>query len=282
MREYITVDIKANEIRLMRETSKKTFLLIEGRSDEKFYKRFVHQTCELITVSGKPSSKERVIAVLKILERANFQGVLAIVDADFDHLENSPHNSPNLMRTDTHDLETMLLKSLAFDKVIIELGSEKKIKKFGRDIKTALLEVGKSIGYLRWISQTEQLNLKFEGITFSKFIDEKKLQINELKLIQEIKNKSQVFNLKDEDIQTRLNNKKNSSHDPWQVCCGHDLVEILSFSLRKTFGSVTVKTDDLEVSLRLAYETAYFCETQLYLSIRIWETSNKSFKVLHL
>jgi len=36
----------------------------------------------------------------------------------------------------------------------------------------------------------------------------------------------------------------------------------------------------LERSLRLAYEEAYFYETQIYLSIRQWESSNLPFRVL--
>lgn len=152
-----------------------------------------------------------------------------------------------MIRTDTHDLETILLNSSALDKVIAEFGSGEKITKFGRDVRTALLEAGISVGYLLWISQLDELNLAFDGITFNKFIDEQTLQIDELKLIQEVKNKSQAFALKDEDLQQRLVNKKNSRHDPWQVCCGHDLVEILSLGLRKAIGSAKATDVDRKV-----------------------------------
>lgn len=286
MRDLLSIDREANAIRLQRSTFSGTFVLVEGSSDKTFYERFVDKAeCRLVSVSGKPSSKLRVIAVLGILERSIFQGVLAIVDADFDRLSTSAHNSPNILRTDTHDLETMLINSFALDKVIAEFGSEEKITKFGRDVRTALIEAGMLVGYLRWVSQCNCLNLTFEGITFSKFTDEQTLQIDELKLIQEVKNKSQALSLKNEDLKQQLINKKSSSHDPWQVCCGHDLVEILSFGLRKTIGSTNaanVKLDSLECNLRLAYEEAYFCKTYLYLDLRTWESNNQPFKVLHL
>lgn len=281
MREYLSSDRDANAIRLRRSTFSGTFLLVEGSSDKIFYERFIYKAaCQIVTISGKPSSKLLVIAVLEILEKSSFQGVLAIVDADFDRLETSSPHSPNLIRTDTHDLETMLLNSFALDKVIAEFGSDEKISKFGRDVKTALLEAGISFGYLLWISQREQLNLTFDGIKVSKFIDEKTLQIDEIKLIQEVKNKSQAFWLKDEDIQQWLTNQKSSSHDPWQVCCGHNLVEILSFGLRKVIGSTNVDLNSLERNLRLAYEEAYFRKTQIYLDIRTWESNNQPFQVL--
>ncbi|MDJ1179813.1 DUF4435 domain-containing protein [Roseofilum sp. BLCC_M91] len=108
MRDQLTPDREANAIRLKRQTFTGAFLLVEGGSDKKFYQRFTHKNCEIEVVSGKPSSKQRVIQVLQILENDNFAGILAIVDADFDRLDNLEFSSPNLLRTDTHDLETML------------------------------------------------------------------------------------------------------------------------------------------------------------------------------
>jgi hypothetical protein len=286
MREFLTVDRVANQIRLRRSTYSGTFLLLEGTSDKIFYERFVDKlSCELVITAGKPSSKQRAIAILEILEKSNFQGVLAIVDADFDRLQNTTHTSPNLFLTDTHDLETMLIQSLALEKVISEFGSEEKITQLNRDIREVLISVGVVIGYLRYISQSDELNLTFEGITFSKFIDEKNWQFNEVKLIQEIKNKSQAFYLKDEDLEKRLITEKSNNQDPWQVCCGHDLVEILSLGLRKAIGTnktVDVEANSLERNLRLAYEVAYFYKTQLYWKIRTWETNNQPFYLLEI
>lgn len=285
MREYLTVDRDANAIRLRRQTFSGTFLLVEGSTDKTFYERLVDQLeCELISYSGrKPSSKLWVIKVLTILEKENFQGIFAIVDADFDHLESHLHSNTNLFRTDTHDLETMLLNSPALDKVIAEFGSEDKIARFGRDIRTTLLEDGMPIGYLRWVSQIDGLNLTFHGIKFSNFIDETTLKIDQLRFIQEVKNKSQSFALKNEDLQKRLMTQQCSDHDPWQICCGHDLVEIFSLGLRKAIGSAKkeeVEPNSLERILRLAYEEIFFSKTQIYLSLRSWETNNKPFKIL--
>ncbi|MEC4813496.1 MAG: DUF4435 domain-containing protein, partial [Scytonema sp. PMC 1069.18] len=101
MRDLLSVDREANAIRLQRSTYSGNFLLVEGTSDKTFYERFVDKlACKLVSVSGKPSSKQRVIEVLKILEKSSFPGILAIVDADFDRLETSSYSSPNLFRTD--------------------------------------------------------------------------------------------------------------------------------------------------------------------------------------
>ncbi|MTJ55538.1 DUF4435 domain-containing protein [Anabaena sp. UHCC 0253] len=143
MREFLTVDRVANQIRLRRSTYAGTFLLVEGSSDKTFYERFVDKLgCELVITAGKPSSKQRAINILEILEKSNFQGVLAIVDADFDRQQNTPVTSPNLLLTDTHDLETMLIQSPALEKVVSEFGSEEKITQLNRNIREVLTSVG--------------------------------------------------------------------------------------------------------------------------------------------
>ncbi len=284
MREFLSEDREANAIRLQRSTFSGTFLLVEGSTDKIFYERFTDKVqCKIVTVLGKPYIKARAIAILTLLETSDFQGILAIVDADFDRLNLTLHPSPNLLQTDTHDLETMLLNSFALDKVIAEFGSEEKIANLRRDVKAIFLEAGMVIGYLRWVSQLKQFNLAFSNIKFSSFLDEKTLQIDELKLIQKVKKKTQALSLKDEELQQCLLSQKDKTHDPWQVCCGHDLIEILSFGFRKAIGSskaTDVEPLSLERNLRLAYEASYFLKSQLYQDICAWESGNQSFKVL--
>jgi hypothetical protein len=277
VREFLTDDRDANQIRLRRSIFSGTFLLVEGSSDKVFYERFIDKiVCQIVVMAGKV----QVIGVLDILERASFDGVLGIIDADFDRLKCSVDESVNLLCTDTHDLETMLIDSPALDKVIAEFGSEDKIANLQLDVRTSLVEAGRSIGYLRWISQCDELNLTFSDLKFSKFIDEKTLQMNELALIQEVKNKSQAFSLKAEDLQRRIATENNKGFNPCEVCCGHDLVEILALGLRRTIGTMSVDSDSLERSLRLAYEEVYFRKTQLWTNIRQWESNNQPFQVL--
>ncbi len=161
--------------------------------------------------------------------------------------------------------------------------SEEKITKFGRDVRRKLLEAGTLIGYLRWISQLKRLNLTFNDIKYSNFIDKETLQADEIKLIKEVKNKSQKFDLQDVELKQNTDKIKSSNHDPWQICCGHDLVKILSLGLCKAIGSnktSDVEPEKMEICLRLAYEDSYFSQTQVYFSIRTWESKNLKFKVL--
>jgi Protein of unknown function (DUF4435) len=290
MRENLTADRYANTVRQQRSTFSGTFLLVEGRSDKIFFERFVNtDLCHFLVTEGK----DNAIKALNSIEKSGYTGILVIIDADFDQLETSPPQSPNLLRTDTHDLETMILKSPALDKLLAIYCSDDKLKEFGRDVRTTLLEAGMSIGYFLWLSNSKNLNLTFDGLKFKEFIDDRTIHLDERKLINEVKNKSQPAAkpaLADPtDIQKRIAAKKQDSHDPWQICRGHDLVEILSIGLRKAWGSndaidVVPRSNErkstLESQLSLAYEAAYFLKTQLYQEIMTWESSNQPFKVL--
>ncbi len=187
----------------------------------------------------------------------------------------------------------MILKSPALDKLLAIFASDEKLQEFRRDVRTTLLEAGMSIGYFLWLSKSENLNLTFDGLKFKEFIDDKTIYLDERKLITEVKNKSQPTAksaLSDPiGIQKRIAAKKQNSHDPWQICRGHDLVEILSIGLRKAWGSndaidVVPRSNErkstLESQLSLAYEAAYFLKTQLYQKILTWESRNQSYLIL--
>jgi Protein of unknown function (DUF4435) len=272
----------ATEIRILR-TDKQysgSFLIAEGDTDARVWKNLVDSTKCSVAIAH---NKDNAVKVLDILEKSNFAGVLAVVDADFWILEGTVPSSPNLFLTDTHDLETMLLKSPALEKVLLEHGSEEKIKLFGKDIRQTLLESATVIGYLRWVSLKFNYCLIFEDLEFKKFVDEKTLALDTLQLIKIVKNKSQKLGLDDREIQKQMDSLKTNTHDMWYICCGHDMICILQVALCKALGSCNSKQVEpqiLEKDLRLACESAYFRATKLYTAIEQWEKNNHPFQVL--
>ena len=284
MRNYITANDVANGIRMTRTQFRGTFLIVEGQTaDLRIYKRLIDPEQAQVTPAH---NKNNALAALEILENTNFLGVVAIVDADFWRLEGVEPTSPNLFITDTHDLETMLLESPSLEKLLDEFGSEQKITNFiainKMDLRQALLAAARPIGYLRWASQRNDLSLKFEGIVFSQFLSRDTLGIDPGELIQEVKNKSRRQNLNENDLRDKIDELTDSKHNSWDICCGHDLVGILSFGLYRVLGSNQrreVEPEVLEKFLRAGYESTYFLSTQLYQSLRGWEASNLPFRI---
>lgn len=234
MREYIQQNPNrwADQIRLRRDAFAGVFLVVEGYTDKLVYGNFVNpKTCEFVISDGK----EQALNTIKILDNDKFTGVLAVVDADFDRLENNLPESPNILLTDDHDLEVMILKTPALEKVIKERGSEEKTK--DNNIREILLKIGQEIGYLRWVSQKYNLSLRFENLDLGRFIKKDTLSIDCSELIKAIKNHSQKPLLVDNDILEKMRELRNNEHDPWQVCCGHDIMEILSLALCRAWGT---------------------------------------------
>jgi len=86
-------------------------LLTEGTTDARVYGRFVNDAkCKLVPALGK----DNAIGAISILENDRFCGVLAIIDTDFWRIDGITLNSPNILLTDTHDLESLILFSYLF------------------------------------------------------------------------------------------------------------------------------------------------------------------------
>ncbi|PXF59042.1 MAG: hypothetical protein C4B59_12200 [Candidatus Methanogaster sp.] len=278
-----TVYSIVNTVRMMRTQYTGTILIVEGGTDARVYGRLVNEVeCRLIPATGK----DKAISALELLENSGFGGVLAIVDADFWRLDGIDSNSSNLLLTDSHDLETMILYSDVLDNVLSEFGSAREIAKLGGPIRDILLESGLPIGYLRWLSSPtkDNLSLKFKELSFDKFVDEQTLRVSIDNLIRELKINSENSTLDENATKLKIMTLGGAGHDPWQVCSGHDLVQILSIGLRNIFGNPRGKSVTMEVVdgiLRVAYDHSHFRLTRLHNSIKDWEKANPSFNVLH-
>ena len=274
----------AAEARMIRAADhNRAILIVEGSTDARVYGWFVNGgKCELIPAAGK----DKAISALELLENGGFDGILTIVDADFQRLDGIEPNSSNLLLTDSHDLETIILCSTALDKVLSEYGSAREIAKLGRPIREVLLEGGLPIGYLRWLSSPakDNLSLKFKELSFDKFIDEKTMGVSIYNLIRELKTNSKDSTLDENETKLKIMALAGEGHDPWQVCSGHDLIQILAIGLINAFGNPrrgeTATPDQVDASLRLAYNYSHFCLTRLHNSIKGWETANPTFRVL--
>lgn len=283
MKEFLTPATIANRVRMLRSQHLGAFLIVEGDTDARVYRHFISAFhCQIVIAHNR----DNAVKTLAILEAEQFAGMLAIVDADFERLENRQPDSHNFCFTDTHDLETMICQSPALEKVLAEFGSEDKIGGFvarqGETIRMVLLKSGSQLGYLRWLSLRNQLALRFESLTFGKFVRAEALMIDLAKLVKAVKDHSSAHHLNELEIRKQMQALQDNSHDLWQVCCGHDLVGILSLGLRKTLGSNDAKRVEQEVisqALRLAYESAYFRSTRLYAAIQDWEKANSPYQV---
>lgn len=271
--------VVANRIRQKRQVhSDAVFLLVEGDDDKKLFQKFVDgRRCRIQPAYGRPNVEE----ALAILEADGFRRVLAIVDTDFDVMEGRAPASPNLLRTDTHDVETMMLASPALEHVLNEHGEAEQIETFeassAMSVRQHLLAVAETFGYLRWHASREQLSWRFEAFPFERVLHRKTWQLLASQVLGELQGHSGAGVLDSETINQALEALRARAPDIWQLCNGHDMVAMLAIGLQRVLGkrnAAEVKPEVLEKDLRLAYEAAYFAETSLCRALRDWHQAH--------
>ena len=271
----------ANEIRLKRSQHEGSFLVVEGRDDRLFCERHTDAgRCSLVVAEGKLS----VLEVIGILDADGFAGVLGIVDSDYDFLAQTVPTGPNVVTGDSHDLEVALLRSPALDRILVELGSKEKIQSLGVEVRELLFSPAASVGYLRWLSQKENLGLKFHGLNLASCVDRNSLEIDPIKLCRQVKNLSKRPEVDELELHNKMEALRDRHHDKYHVCCGDDVLQILSVGLRKVLGTNSAQIIDVEQlkqKLRLAFEDADFKASVLGAAIRGWESRNTPFRVLN-
>jgi len=284
MRYSITPHTVANEVRMMRTQHKGALVIVEGPSDKSAYRNLLDQdTCRIVIAHGR----ENATTALQILEHQGVDGILTIVDADFMHIEGASSPADNLLVTDLHDLECMMVASPAFGKLLNEYAVSSRVEAFekraGCSFAAVLAENAMIIGYLRWLSVRNALGLRFEGLRFGNFLSRTDLHVHIPQLFREVKNRSQKHDLDESQINAEIESLRHPKHDPWQVFCGHDLVAVLSSALRRTIAARNeseVRPETLERALRFAYEMSHFGETELYKSMRSWESTHQPYRLL--
>jgi len=280
------------EIIMQRLVHKGSFLLLEGSDDSKFWNlHVVKDKCEKVICGGKTNLTDAI----ELLDGKQFSGILGVPDDDFDSLENTQLSSTNLVYTETHDLECLLLKSIAFDKILAEYGDSKKITEFERThhktVREALLERGLIYGRLRWLAfrwwlasrQTLTVfpKIKFDRFQPSDFTDERTWSIKEDDLYEAfIREYARHLTLD----ALRLEIAQLPNADPLKICQGHDFVKILAIGLKQVLGPPAGKTkgashDKIASLLRQGIERAEFCDTLLAKKIVEWENRNTPYRI---
>ena len=266
------------------------FLIVEGDTDKKFYNRFM---CDekyvlqpdafsvLLDININGGKKDKVIEAIKIANKEDREGIVGIVDADFDNLNTVPFVE-NLYRTDTHDLESMLLKSENSLQNVLNryCNADNLIPDTDiSSIQNLLLDISKYIGYALWCSNEWKWMIDFEGFPINKFIDEK-CDFNLKEACKHLKRKSVDDTLSLETIELEVIQKVSEKWDLWQVCRGKEMLRVLAEYIRHNIRSGTYGSDNLREDFLLAFDSDEFMNTNIYVSMKNWELKNKDFSLI--
>ncbi len=263
-----------------------SFLIVEGVTDPRYYEKFIDRdNCE-IKIAG---NKDNVVEIIQLYYLRGFKGSLGIVDADFMRINGESFDNPNILLTDSHDLETMLINSPALENVLFEYADWNAYNKVFSShslipLKSALLNSAKIIGYILLTSLKYGANLKFSDIDYTSLVSKPHLEINfdeAFNYILSISNNHSISDIN--DFKNKVLELMSDEHDLWQVCRGHDLTEILCIGFKEVFGaynSCFLTRGSMEGALRMTYEREYFFNTNLYGLLVDWQVVNVGYTIL--
>ena len=268
------------EVKMTRMSHDGALLIVEGKNDMRFWVPRCHTSCGLVDGEGK----QNVIRGILRLDALAFAGVLGIVDSDYDSLPNvveNDFNSENLLRTDAHDLECILCRSSALDKVLAEYGNLSKIQRFkcttGADVRTGLLERALVFGRLRWAALRCHPAIDLARLKVPQFVDEDRWTVASEDSIC-----TKLLDSPEDSLDLRRRIDELPEADPWHIVHGQDLVEILRIGLRRVLGEIpsTIGLREIRTVLRVGMFPDDLRATKLWKDVRTWEDANHPYMVL--
>ncbi len=258
----------------------KAALLVEGDKDSRVFRKFIDPTqCRVVSASNRKNAEE----ALSILKAAGERGVLAIVDADTDHLEGKTPSDPDLIITHTRDLEGLLLRGSSIVSVLTEFDLELDV--FGADPEIAALKAVVPLGYVRFIISRKAWQVRLSGVDFAAFIDVKTLKCDLNALCRHVSSLTITAGIGCAEYQKELAQLVSLEHDPLIVARGHDITAMLAWAIsaragkKKKYGA-KITADLVESYLRTAYQASEFSGNPTHKKIQEWEANNRPYRVL--
>ncbi len=264
---------KINELRLdftHPNTKNKVFILFEGDTDVRLYRKLYPQAN--LKIEFLPNGKLFLEKGLQELSPL-FKQIIGIRDADFAHLENQKPSLANLFFTDYHDTEMLMVASNAtFSAILHEFCNLPQVEH--EKIRTKLLEALRFISYFRWYNELNNLEFSFENVGLGDVFEPKTFTINNKKCIEEVIQKSKNAKITDIDtILTEIAKLVDESHDNFQLCNGHDFMNILALFLN-THNKEGLSEKRVSSHFRIAYNYSEYQQTKLHSQIKNWFVEN--------
>ncbi|MBA7563088.1 hypothetical protein ES708_04741 [subsurface metagenome] len=296
MLDLITGSDITAEVIMTRVAFAGAVVIVEGDDDVSLFERlFARGSCEVLPARGK----ENALDSIQRLNNSKVPGVLAIVDADFDRIAGLSSSYQNVVMSDHHDVEVMLITSPALEAVLQEYASRGKADRYlhatkSQSLREALFASAHPIGVFRWLSYSQKWSLDFDEMNYKKFLNDN-LSVDCDKMISYIRQftagryasdpTSLAARWPDDAVLVPMIAKtmETTRSNRNELCCGHDLAALLAIGLRSKWGSQPASIankSNVGALLRLAYDTSFFATTDLYSTICDWEQMNKPYNVL--
>jgi hypothetical protein len=201
--------------------------------------------------------------------------VLGVCDADFDHLLQT--NYDNILVTDIHDIEMMMISSEFICKFFHDYTKHDSYSfdstpEICEGIMNGVLEACYCIGVLKFINIKYGIGLNFKGMKYDEFLDVDGFTIHfdRNAYLQHILSRSREhvdYNFV--TLEMMYVDYYSHNYDKAHVCNGHDFSYILSMLYKGDHSQKkNINQDDVERALRFYYSARSFTLTELGRSLK--------------
>lgn len=260
----VVPDTKVAEVKALFEThvnEGKVVLIVEGPDDRVVYEKVTDATSVCIYADG---NCDKHLVILNALNGCYGNRLLAIKDADFDRLDGTHHPYSNLVITDTHDLEGMIVEAC-----LSELQGDDAFRCQGVKLGEIYSDL-EDISYLKWFSHTNHCGINFRGVSLD--LDVERF-FNTC-----VSNTNNVVSVTLSDMYAFK--AEHPCVEKKELCNGHDIFErIYVRATAARVGNFAKKS--FFKRLLSAYPKNQFVETSLSRDIKAWE-SISGFHILAL
>lgn len=258
------------EIEMVRTNFRGGFLVVEGDSDERFFRSRLSENSYVVIADGK-RNVETAFSILDLDPSHLRTLAVGVVDEDYDWLTGHNVLSRNIVKMDPRDLEGLLLRSSALSSVLAEFATASSVEVFqaatGGSIRDALISRADIFGRIRMVSALgPQVCLKslkpqrFCNVsTWSYDVSAIKAEAVRLGVAQNVA-------ALDRSISAL------SAPSSWHVVRGHDAIDVLVGGLKGVLGGkASVGERDVERVLRQALQDSELRSSHFFWALSAWQ-----------
>ena len=253
----VAADAKVADVKSLFDThlnDGKVVLVVEGADDKEVYEKVMDAFSVCIYVD---CNCDKHLVILNALNSRYGNRLLAIKDADFDRLDGTQPPYSNLVLTDTHDMEGMIVEDC-----LPELQGEDAERCQGINLSDIYTEL-EDISFLKWFSHSNHC-----GINFSDMIPDLDITAYYNACVA---NTNNVVNVSLADMYAFK--AAHQGVPVKELSNGHDIFERIFVRAHSAKASNFAKRPFFR-RLRMAYPASKFVNTSLYQDIRKWEAAN--------
>ena len=273
MRQYLTTSSKKNEIRMLLKHPSytgKAIVIVEGSSDIRLFRSLLNS--DIFKIESA-EGKIELVDIINNLQEQYKNRLAGLRDSDHDRIVGAGEIE-NIILTDLHDAEMMMLSSASLDNFINEYASNDNHDEILENLRECVFSAAYIIGIARLVNEIKGLKLNFKAINFSGFVSVNKLDIDidlDEFVVQLISRSPNISADVTKDVLIGyMKAEEAKKHCCLQICSGHDVTKLVERVFSQSWVSIDRKLNQskIESALRLGYTTEMFAQTEVYEKLK--------------